>query len=269
MSNGELSAAEERAAFGDPAVAHPPRGPSLDMSGANGALFAAIAKAQAAVESVGKDGKNRDKGYNYATADSMIRGGRAARGAAGGELALVTAWTFVECEPPERTDSGQWPGALVTLTFALVHAGGGYLTGSVEGHAICSRGRPIDKAVAAAATYLEGFVERNLMRLDRAEEGADDVEKRQETDTAPARPRQQRAQTQTRPVQVDVDELLAGLNKAGDSKALFAAREAVKRAWPHMGDVARKAVEAAGIAATARVTAAVVPTDTSGAGATP
>lgn len=161
----------------------------LDLSGAKPELFGALAKAQAAVETVGKDGTNRHGGYNYATADSMIRGGRAARIGTG--LALITAWHFEELDPP-ASEAGQWPGALVTLVFALTHESGGCVMGSVEGHAICSKARPIDKAVAAAATYLEGFVERNLMRLDRAEESKDDVDRREDSDTAPPQKRRQR-----------------------------------------------------------------------------
>jgi hypothetical protein len=66
-------------------------------------------------------------------------------------------------------------------------------------HAIGSRRRPPDKAVAAALTYCEGFVERSLLRFDRSDEHADDVDRREEQDTAPARRRTQRSERKSEP----------------------------------------------------------------------
>lgn len=165
------------------------RPPALDLSHATPALWKALAEAQAKAHTVGKDGRNRDAGYNYATADSMIRGGARARAEAGARLALVSSWSQVDLVPPPNAGKdggpGQWPSAEVTLHWALGCADdGGYIAGTITTHAIGSRRRPPDKATAAAATYAEGFVERNLMRLDRAEEGDDDVDRRAETDTA-------------------------------------------------------------------------------------
>lgn len=163
--------------------------PVLDLSHATPALWKALAEAQAKAHTVGKDGRNRDAGYNYATADSMIRGGARARAEAGGRLALVTSWSQVDLVVPPNAGKdggpGQWPSAEVTLHWALGCADdGGYISGTITTHAIGSRRRPPDKATAAAATYAEGFVERNLMRLDRAEESDDDVDRRTEQDTA-------------------------------------------------------------------------------------
>lgn len=170
----------------------------LDLSHATPELWAALAKAQAAVKSVSKDGYNADKRYAYTTADSMIAAGGMARSAAGGELAVVTAWEQEVVEPPESVGTkdgpGQWPVALVTLHFAIGHAGGGYIRGTASCHAIGSRARPPDKAVAAALTYAEGFVERGIMRLDRSEgaqqqDAAHDVDSRSEPEhTASAPP---------------------------------------------------------------------------------
>ena len=169
-----------------PIVARP-----LDLSHATPALWKALAEAQAAAHTVGKDGRNRDAGYNYATADSMIRGGARARKEAGARLALVSTWSQIDLAPPPGAGTpngpGQWPSAEVTLHWALGCADdGGYISGTLSTHAIGSRRRPPDKATAAAATYAEGFVERSLMRLDRAEESDDDVDRRAEVDTSTA-----------------------------------------------------------------------------------
>lgn len=171
--------------------------PSLDLSHATPKLWAALAEAQAKAHTVGKDGRNRDAGYNYATADSMIRGGARARAEAGAKLALVTTWSQIDLSPPPNAGKpdgpGQWPSAEVTLHWALgCGEDGGYIAGTISTHAIGSRRRPPDKATAAAATYAEGFVERNLMRLDRAEESDDDVDRRTEQDTAGVSEGQQR-----------------------------------------------------------------------------
>lgn len=242
----------------------------LDVSRATPDLFAALAKAQAAVETVGKDGKNRDKHYSYATADSMIRGARAAR--AGSGLSLLTSWTYVELDPPEDTSSGQWPGAVVTLHYVLAHEGGGVVTGQLSMHAICSRGRPIDKAVASAATYAEGFVERNLMRLDRQEESKDDVERRgDEEATAPARPR---PQVQPRPSGPSLGAVLEAFAAASSLEAYKAAQGLAEQAWKALSKPERDRVLAAQSEAKPRCRApkAEVPADeaapSNGTGAT-
>jgi hypothetical protein len=185
----------------------PPKLPPLDMSHATPGLFAALAAAQARVGTVAKDGTNKHGGYDYATADSMIRGAREAR--AGTGLALLTTWSFSEIAG-EADGDGQWPCAIVTMHFVLAHESGGWLSGKLSMHAIGSRRRPPDKAIAAAATYAEGFIERGLMRLDRADEGDDDVERREECDTRSA-PRQQRPAQKPQQAQQNGQPTLASI----------------------------------------------------------
>jgi len=194
-----------------------PREAPIDFAHATPELFAALAEAQARVGSIGKDGHNAHGKYNYATADSMIRGGREAR--AGTGLSLLTTWTVRPLDLDDvPADAGQWPSAIVTLHWTLAHSSGGRISSSLAICAIESRQRPPDKAVAAAATYAEGFIERNLMRLDRAEPDRDDVDSREEKETAPARrpqaPRQQQRQRQERPPQTQPS------NGTGESPAL-------------------------------------------------
>jgi hypothetical protein len=146
----------------------------MDLAQATPELFAALAKAQAQMHSVAKDGKNKDRNYNYATADSMIAGASKAREGTG--LSLFSTWSSEDVV--DDSDGGQWVCAIVTLHWVLAHEGGGYIRGTITGHAIGSRGRPPDKAVAAAASYTEGFLERGLMRIDRGGNDTDDVDQR-------------------------------------------------------------------------------------------
>jgi hypothetical protein len=107
----------------------------------------------------------------------MIAAGRVAREGTG--LALITAWGTLPAPPRRRGEDygAQWIHCTVEIRWALVHASGGVLSGTVYGEAIASKGRPPDKAITAALTYAEGFLERSLMRLDR-DEDPDDVDQR-------------------------------------------------------------------------------------------
>lgn len=169
----------------------------IDASHATADLFAALAKAQEQARTVGKEGRNTQGRYLYATADDMIAAGRKAR--AGTGLSLVTTWST---EPPPEPRKGQdygnqWIHATVRIDWLLAHSSGGYLSGTAYVDAIASRGRPPDKAIAAALTYGEGFVERGLLRLDR-DEDPEDVDQRTE-DEAPRQqaPAKQRPKAQT------------------------------------------------------------------------
>lgn len=153
----------------------------VDASHANGALFAALAKAQEQAQTVKKEGRNTQGRYLYAEADDMIAAGREARRGTG--LSLLTTWALEEASTPGEYGN-QWVSHRVAVHWVLAHSDGGYLTGAAYVDAVASRGRPPDKAIAAALTYAEGFVERGLMRLDR-DENPEDVDQRQEPTQAP------------------------------------------------------------------------------------
>lgn len=159
----------------------------IDTSRITPELCAALALAQEQAKTVDKAGRNRDRNYRYATADDMIAAGRAARRGTG--LALLTIWGTVPAALPRKgQDFGaQWVHATVEIRWVLTHAGGGLLSGVVHVDAIASKGRPPDKAIAAALTYGEGFLERGLMRLDR-DEDPDDVDQRADDRPADHRP---------------------------------------------------------------------------------
>ncbi len=170
---------------------------ALDMSSANAALMTALAKAQQAASTVGKDGRNTQRNYNYSTAEAMVRAAREAMADTG--LAVLSTWTQEPAELPEGGDIGnQFACATVIEHFVLTHAEGGYISGRAEIDAIASRARPYDKAVAAAATYMHGFVLRHLLNLDRSEEGEAAVDRRGDDSFDPRRG-QRRQQPQGQP----------------------------------------------------------------------
>lgn len=157
-------------------------GIAMDLSKGGAELFAALAKAQAGAETIGKDGKNSHGGYKYATAENVIRGARKAMAEHG--LSVITTWSSDPVDPPpgagQKDGPGQWVSARVRVDWALLHASGGVVTGSADTEAMSSRLRPPDKAVAAAVTFCHGFILRGLLNLDRAEEDEDAVDRRKD-----------------------------------------------------------------------------------------
>lgn len=162
---------------------HAPKLSPLDLARATPELFAALARAQSAARTVGKDGKHDQKGYTYATAEAMIRAFRAAIDGTG--LSLISTWEWRDVEPIEV--GKQWITGIVVEHWIIAHESGGYVRGASECHVVESAGRPRDKATAAALTYMHGFVLRQILNLDRDDEGAAAVDRRpdMEGDTAP------------------------------------------------------------------------------------
>lgn len=166
-----------------PAVAHraalePEQALDMDTSKATPELWAALVKAQRAVKTVGKDGRNKQKDYNYATSEAMIKAGRAHLNDAG----LVLLQTFqTEPAPASQGNIGnQHVCSIVRMPWLLAHEGGGVVSGVATMAAIGSPARPNDKAEAATVTYALGFVIRGLLQIDRAEEDDLAVDQRPE-----------------------------------------------------------------------------------------
>jgi hypothetical protein len=140
----------------------------MDTTKSTPELFGALAKAQAAARTVGKDGNNTHGGYRYATAEAMIRSARECMAGNGLSIFSTFAW---EPATGDHGDAKQWVGGTVKLSWVLAHESGGVVSGVAEMPAVCSMRRPDDKASMAAATYARGFLLRDLLNLDRAEEG--------------------------------------------------------------------------------------------------
>lgn len=133
------------------------------------ALFAALSKAQAAAVSVEKDATNKFHKYNYASAEAMIAEAKQALGSAG--LAVVPSSSLLR-EPREH-EREQGAYCVLIAEWAVVHGDGGIHAISCEWPVIPEKGRPLDKALAAARTASLGYLLRDLLQLPRVEEGTD------------------------------------------------------------------------------------------------
>jgi hypothetical protein len=167
----------------DTAVVLPQRTPriAIDWAGSRitAGLIAAMSRAQCDIKPVGKGSRNDQgaggKGYDYASADDMLREFRRAFSRQG--LAVVFAHYMQD--PPEHepmTDRDgnvtQWLTCTLKIEAAVMHTNAktgevGILVVRGEQDAIGSRGRPNDKAQRAAETYALGFLARNLGCMDR------------------------------------------------------------------------------------------------------
>lgn len=153
--------------------------PPIDTSGASPALFAALAKAQSEVSTVGKDGENKHGNYNYATAESMIREARKRLAANG--LAFVASCHVCQPSKAPSGDIGKrFIYAEVVTEWRLVHVEGACIAGWTEMPALANTLTPPDKAIMAASTYSRGYILRDLLMIDRAEEEAYSPDQRRE-----------------------------------------------------------------------------------------
>lgn len=181
---------------------------TMVMGKANADWFAALAEAQAAVVTVGKDGDNKQANYSYATAENMIRGSRGPMAEAG--LAFFSTWSTIPVSEGDVADNprigNQTVGAVVTMHWVLSHEAGGYVSGTADMVAICSPRRPPDKAVAATLTYMRGFILRDLLNMDRLDEPSGAIDQRDDESQRGGREPDRRTPEQ---VQQDEEEATA------------------------------------------------------------
>ena len=157
------------------------------MNEHNPAIYAALAKAQAIALAVEKDARNQFHKYNYASAEALIHEAKAALSQCG--LAVVPSVSNIS-DPTEAQAKSGAVGVL-TATWVVVHQDGGAMTVACHWPIIPEKGRPFDKALAAARTASLGYLLRDLLQLPRVEEGTDldhdSRDNRQEQRPAPPR----------------------------------------------------------------------------------
>lgn len=136
-------------------------------------LPAALVAAQQAAVAVAKDSTNPHFRYNYTSAETIIAEARAALNSSGLSLSPVTSTV--------RTLGEQ---AVLCSVYRLEHMGGEYREICFEAYLVPDKGRPMDKALAAARTNSLGYVLRDLLLLPRVEEHAD-VDQRDDSQYAP------------------------------------------------------------------------------------
>lgn len=141
-------------------------------------IAAALLKAQQALESVKKDATNSFHRYNYTSAEEMIGACRKALHDHG-LVATRATWGIDK-------EIGEFGAVISTMT--LMHAESGErIDAPIAWPIVPEKGRPMDKAIAAALTSSLSYWLRDLLMLAREEEGMD---KRDDRAYEPQKPTQ-------------------------------------------------------------------------------
>jgi len=179
----------------------------------------ALVEAQKAVKSVGKASVNEHHGYAYASAQDVAAEAQRALNGAGLALCRI-GWAHVPITEKE-------PARLEVSYVLTCTSGESWLLPPVSVPSLPGKGRPEDKAEAAALTYSAGYVAQGLLQIERVDEH--DVDARD--DRAPA------------PIRDEVAEAIGGIVR-GDQKA----KDWVKASWEDFSgperDAVHKAIEA-------------------------
>jgi len=122
-------------------------------------LFAALVKAQQSVRPVEKESRNAYHNYRYASSEDVISEARHALSSNG----LAFAVTSYRIEFGEH-------GMMLRAAYLLAHASGESLEVQSETPIIPEKGRPEDKATAAAETYNLAYTLRGLLLIERVDE---------------------------------------------------------------------------------------------------
>lgn len=130
-------------------------------------LATAIVAAQASARDVEKDARNAFMRYNYASAEAIIAEAKSALAGAG--LAVLPVASSLEYSADLYASQGI--GATLHCTWRLVHTSGEHMDLTCSWPVVPEKGRPPDKATAAARTASLGYMLRDLLQLPRVEEG--------------------------------------------------------------------------------------------------
>lgn len=209
-TNGEANIAP-RAGPVSPALA-------AALSTPRGGLAKALAAAVKACHSVQKDSQNSFHRYAYASADAIIAEAREALASA--ELALLPVEATLdgtERDGPDRFE--------LRRTFLLVHSSGESAPLHVRWPVVPDKGRPLDKATAAADTLSLSYLLRDLLlmpRVDPADDvsARDDRQQRQQPAKAKEKPKAEPpadgAEFEARVQKVDTIAVKEGLLPVGE-----------------------------------------------------
>ena len=148
------------------------KGHAKGPAGEQPALYSALAKAQALLKAVEKDGtysadlKNKEGKktgykvtYNYASAEAVMGAATEAMGQCG--LALVcTTWALAN--------------TTLRASYLLTHeAGGSMVLGPFDMSIHENKMKPRDKATATGLTYLQNYATRGIFNIPRVEPGTE------------------------------------------------------------------------------------------------
>lgn len=130
-------------------------------------IAAALVKAQREARDVVKADENGYHRYRYTKADDIAAEGRRALNGAG--LALCRVGWYLK--PP-----GEGMPLSVAVLYLLVHDdGSSWLCPEAVCPVIPEKGRPEDKATAAALTFSAGYVALGLLQIERVDEHSPDA----------------------------------------------------------------------------------------------
>lgn len=158
---------------------HPPQSPTATL--ARPGLFAGLVRAQRAAEAVAKNGRNNFHHYAYASAEDVIQAGRDALAEGGLALFCTTHEVFVMLASRAAgalgaEDPGEEETVAVRVRYLLAHESGESQAIVSETPVIPEKGRPWDKALAAAKTFDLSYTLRGVLLLPRGDQegGVDD-----------------------------------------------------------------------------------------------
>jgi hypothetical protein len=174
-------------------------------------LSAALVQAQKSIGGVEKGTRNDFHGYDYASAEDVIKAGRNALLDNG--LALVrTGWLvdvlpgLTEYQYKATPSSGAFSNYMVTASWLLVHESGEERDlGVTDAVVVPSKGQSLDKAQAAALTTCENYLLVGLLQIPRVNQG-DDISARDDRHQEPA-PKAQPPQDAKKPLRSDEEML--------------------------------------------------------------
>lgn len=159
-----------------------------------------LAVAQRVAHSVEKDSKNQHFSYKYASGEAVI--GAAKQALAAGDLSFFADKYEVKGLNGENVSMEEVHAGVAVLhsTYTLLHATGEARTYTSPMMIFPERGRPPDKALAAAKTYDLAYMLRALLLLPRVDENEPDPDNRQNDQNYEPRTRdqQQRREPQQR-----------------------------------------------------------------------
>lgn len=157
-------------------------------------IAAALVAAQKSLKGVHKNAHNQHHRYDYASSESIFRECRDALFDHG--LVVVP-----KASRTRHEESGVW----LVREYAIVHEDGEALEAEQVWPVVPGNGRPLDKAIASAATASLAYFLRDLLLLPRVEKGVDldDDERDTPPPPAPRTPPPKRGPTKRSPLTID------------------------------------------------------------------
>jgi hypothetical protein len=132
-----------------------------DRNSRTRALYAALAKAQADLRGVEKGSRNDYHKYVYASAEDMMAAATESLGKFG--LAFICVGSSFDKQ-----------AQAVTAKYIVTHKDGGIMElGSHQITVHPDKGRPMDKAISTALTYLQAYTLRGAFNIPRVPEGTE------------------------------------------------------------------------------------------------